>query len=117
MKAEWCARAGEGVGAILGRPDGRVSVLDGGGENPSALRATAGWSVPVLREVRGDGVTTADARGDGSVRLTTIPKKEQEGNDKSGPKLTILPGTGTVAAIRRHALPDQAADGKVARNE
>jgi hypothetical protein len=117
LKAELSAHTDEVVAAILARPNGRDDVLDWARENASALRATAGWSVPVLREVRGDGVTTADALGDGSVRLTTIPKKEQEGNDKSGPKLTILPGTGTVAAIRLDALPDQAADGKVARNE
>ncbi|MDB4474485.1 PSD1 and planctomycete cytochrome C domain-containing protein [Opitutaceae bacterium] len=103
--------------AILAEPDGRQDVLNWAQANGDAWPDSGAWSSPKRTEVTGDDYTTVEQLDDGSVRLASIPETKRPRNSKSWPTLTISPEPGVVAAIRLDALPDDEAEGKVARND
>lgn len=117
LKQGLASQINEVAEAILARPDGRQEVLNWTQANADAWSETDAWSSPTSIEATGDDYTTVELLDDGSVRLASIPKTKRPRNSKSWPKLTISSASGVVAAIRLDALPDDEAEGRVARNE
>ena len=116
LQAAQSDRISQVVDSILATPTERNRVIDWTRDNADTLlSATGGWSIMKIVQATGDDLTEVERLADGSVRMETIPKKEQKGSDNFGTRLVLSPSTGTVSAVRLEALLDPQGSGTVAR--
>lgn len=117
LQEHWKSAEEEAIAAILAAPDELTAAADWGRRNQEYWQTDDGWQVLQPGSMELGENTEAEVLDDRSVRFTSIDPSKPWWRNKDVSEISFELPPGDIATFKLEAIPDDQAEGGVARKE